>query len=318
MSREEEEDALITELVDEAGVGAKVEWAKLPAGKERRMGREKELTQEAFSLLEDKWEGGRKLVSERKTNGGVTDGSAATVDTEGVSQVVLPDAEVAQAMRDQAQKLRVACVKFREAGMSEAATKAFRKAKELQKQAEVLEHPPLPPPAPPPPPPPATDDPKASQGWKEKKQGGAGQGRGGVKKDDDEDVMKSLRELGWSEEKGEGKGGRVGQLEAQAKAHRRAALQLKKEGKRVEALEELRKAKVLDVQAEEAELLGDDADEDDLILGEAEEEDGDADLKRLMEEHEGEEAARARRGVGGKDDGGGGGAGHVHPGCPGE
>ncbi|XP_030470007.1 uncharacterized protein LOC115688347 [Syzygium oleosum] len=165
-------------------------------------------------------------------------------------------------------------------GKPEEALKAFKRGKELERQADALEialrksrRKVLP----------AEKRISAEPGREKKPQVGKDKGK--------DDLLSELRELGWSEtdlhnedkkptSTVEGElSALIGELpqkpndgktkqgidKSQITAHKRKALLLKREGKLAEAKEELKKAKVLEKQVEEQELLAEAEDSDDEL-----------------------------------------------------
>ncbi|CAK9212300.1 unnamed protein product [Sphagnum troendelagicum] len=167
-------------------------------------------------------------------------------------------------------------------GKNDEALKAFKRGKEMERQAEALEHLIK------------RNQRRAASASTSKQRASSNELVKGKKASDDkDDYLKELKDLGWTDndlhETGKKqsaneeellleiggemapKPSRVAKSSAmQILSHKRRALALKREGNMAEAKEELRKAKVLEKQAEEMALLGqddregDDASDDEL------------------------------------------------------
>ncbi|EFJ23988.1 hypothetical protein SELMODRAFT_442739 [Selaginella moellendorffii] len=179
-----------------------------------------------------------------------------------------------ETLRQQAQEARATYSALKKEGKAEDATKAFRRAKELERQADAL----------------ALflrrnvkKASKASSATEENtlqttksenfgKTVGMSSERPSRRSTGDEDLMKELRDLGWSEDldrkkasdadilsEGEPTSGTAaGTLQMEILGLKRKALALKREGKMAEAKEELKKAKVLERRLEDIQTLGED------------------------------------------------------------
>eukprot|EP00897_Mesotaenium_endlicherianum_P008677 jgi/Mesen1/7838/ME000419S07153 len=209
------------------------------------------------------------------------------------------------ALRDEAAKEKARASMLRREGLTDFAHQAFQRAKDLERRAAELERPPSPPSRSTASPPPGGDAgssrvggtrgeaPGAAAGAASRraenngsgpKQGGRGAalallGKGGRDADDEKDpeIMRALKDLGWSDDaqagsqKGAaaaggaaaGSGSAGAGVDARILGHKRKALLLKRQGDLEGAKEELKRAKGLEARREELEILGADFDDSD-------------------------------------------------------
>ncbi|KAI6694082.1 hypothetical protein NL676_021792 [Syzygium grande] len=216
--------------------------------------------------------------SERTISGASSFDSQEYVDIDSLRET---GSATPEELRQQAVDLKKKYKILKGEGKPEEALKAFKRGKELERQADALEialrksrRKVLP----------AEKRISAEPGREKKPQVGNDKGK--------DDLLSELRELGWSEmdlhnedkkptsTTVEGElSALIGELpqkpndgktkqgidKSQITAHKRRALMLKREGKLAEAKEELKKAKVLEKQVEEQELLAEAEDSDDEL-----------------------------------------------------